>query len=95
MCPRKKYNFFHVCDKYDLIWKDALHNAHTATGFYFLIYYHLKQRDLENVKFLLANYSFALGSFFLLFWLKLPHPNTTTGHFQFKKEESESEEEEK
>ena len=41
--------------------------------------FHHKQRGLENVKFLSAHFSSSFGSHFLLFWLKLPPPNTAAG----------------
>ena len=48
------------------------------------IFYH-KQRGLENVNFLYAHFSLSFGLHILLFWLKLPPPNTAAGRLHLGK----------
>ena len=64
----------------NMIWSEKMHfTMHILPlGFIFENFHH-KQRGLENVNFLSAHFSSSFGSHFLLFWLKLPPPNTAAG----------------
>ena len=75
--------------KYDLIWKDAFYNAHTAAGIYFWKIFTISKEALKMSIFCpltfpppLAHISSSFGSYYLL-----PTQQLAAYTYQFKEEE--------
>ena len=86
LCKHLKGNMHH---KYDLIWKDAFHNAHIAAGFYFWKIFTISKEALKMLIFCrltfpppLAHISSSFGSNYLL-----PTQQLAAYTYQFKEEE--------